>query len=182
MSPEPSATGMLDCGCPSEYPQWDGKDVDMGAWLVHEQRVPMFLHMPIGYEAALDRQHKDIKRLQLTERWPGFVLTQSAAFRGRILCPLSEDTSPARRTFRLSNPFHVRTKLVHGDIGGGIRSAVQIMQSALLDEGKMPKELFLSYLTCPRCRDERGGIKILLLRHWVESKKLQERLAKQKKG
>ncbi len=181
MNAESNVSGMLDCGCPSEFPQWDGKDVDLGAWLVHEQGVPMFLHMPIGYEAALDRQHKDIKRLHLTERWPGFVLTQSAAFRGRILCPLSEDTSPARRTFRLSNPFHVRCKLMHGDIGGGVRGAVQTMQSALLDEGKMPKELFLSYLTCPRCRDERGGIKIMLLRHWVKSKKLQERLDRQQK-
>ncbi len=169
---------MLDCGCPSEYPQWDGEDVDLGAWLVHEQRVLMFLHMPIGYEAYLDRQHKDIKRLQLNERWPGFVLTQSAAFRGRILCPLAEDTSPARNTFRLSNPFYVRTKLVHGDVGS-IKGEVRSMQSALLDEGKMPKELFLSYLTCPRCRDQRGGIKIMLLRHWIKSKKLQERLAKQ---
>ena len=175
-------TGMLDCGCPSEYPQWDEEDIDLGAWLVHEQRVPMFLHMPIGYEACLDRQHKDIRRLHLNERWPGFVLTQSAAFRGRILCPLSESTSPARRTLRLTNPFHVRSKLIHGDIGGGIRGAVQTMQSALLDEGKMPKELFLCYLTCPRCRDERGGIKIMLLRRWVKSKKLQERLDKQKKA
>jgi len=182
MSSEVKKTGMLDCGCPSEFPQWDGEDVDLGAWLVHEQRVPMFLHMPIGYEAALDRQHKDIKRLHLTERWPGFVLTQSAAFRGRILCPLSEDTSPARRTLRLSNPFHVRCKLIHGDIGGSVRGAVQTMQSALFDEGKMPKELFLVYLTCPRCRDERGGIKIMLLRHWVNSKKLLTRLDKQRKA
>jgi len=55
------------------------------------------------------------------------------------------------------------------------------MQSALLDEAKMPKELFLCYLTCPRCRDERGGIKIMLLRHWVKSEKLQKRLDKQQK-
>lgn len=174
-----NAGGMLDCGCPSEYPHWDNEDVDIGAWLMHEQRVPMFLHMPVGYEACLDRQHKDIRRLALTERWPGFVLTQSAAFRGRILCPLREDSSPARHTFRLSNPFHVRTRLVHGDVGS-IKSKVQTMQSSLLDEGRMPKELFLSYLTCPRCREARGGIKVLLLRHWLDSPKLKARLARQK--
>lgn len=179
MTEAAAPAGMLDCGCPSEYPDWDGKDVDLGAWLVHEQRVPMFLHMPIGFEAALDRQHKDIRRLGLTERWPGFVLTQSAAFRGRILCPLDEDSSPARKTFRLSNPYHVRGKLLHGDVGGKLRGEVQRMQSDLLDEAKMPRELFLCYLTCPRCRDERGGIKILLLRHWERSRKLEERLKKQ---
>jgi len=182
MSSENTSQGMLDCGCPSEYPDWDNRDVDLGAMLVHEQGVPMFLHMPIGYEAALDRQHKDIRRLHLTERWPGFVLTQSAAFRGKILCPLSEDSSPARKTYRLSNPYHVRCKMVHADIGGDIRGAVQTMQSALLDEAKMPKELFLSYLTCPRCKDERGGTRILLMRHWEKSAKLQQRLARQQKG
>jgi len=173
-------TTMLDCGCPSEFPHWDNEDVNLGAWLVHEQKVRMFLHMPIGYEAYLDRQHKDIQQLQLHERWPGFILTQSAAFRGRILCPLAEDNSPARNTFRLSNPFYVRTKIVRGDVGS-IKGEVRIMQSSLLDEGKMPKELFLSYLTCPRCQDKRGGTQIMLLRHWVKSKKLEERLAKQKK-
>jgi len=181
MNAETHSTGMLDCGCPSEYPHWDGEDVNIGAWLVHEQRVPMFFHMPIGYEACLDRQHKDIRKLALTERWPGFVLTQSAAFHGRILCPLSESASPARRISRLSNPFRVRTRLVHGDVGS-IRVAVQKMQSSLLDEGRMPKELFLSYLTCPRCRDARGGIKIMLLRHWVTSPKLKERLARQQRS
>ncbi|MDQ6972997.1 MAG: hypothetical protein Q9M30_10135 [Mariprofundaceae bacterium] len=178
MSETEIKTGMLDCGCPSEYPRWDGEDVDMGAWLMHEQGAPMFLHMPIGYESYLDRQHKDIKRLHLTERWPGFVLTQSAALRGRILCPLSEDTSPARHTLRLSNPFHVRSKLVRGDVGS-IKNEVRVMQSSLLDEWRMPKELFLCYLTCPRCQEERGGIQILLLRHWVPSPTLKARLARQ---
>ncbi len=166
---------MLDCGCPAVYPEWDGQDVDLGAWLVHEQKVPMFLHMPIGYEACLDRQHKDIRRLDLHERWPGFCLTQSAMFRGRILCPLIEDSSPARSTRRLPNPFHVRTRIFRGDVGG-IREAVRQMQSELLDEGRMPKELYLSYLTCPRCQEKRGGMRVMLLRHWIRSPKLEKRL------
>jgi len=173
-----SESTMLECGCPSVYPQWDNEDVDLGAWLVHEQKAPMFLHMPIGYEACLDRQHKDIRHLQLTERWPGFCLTQSAMFKGRILCPLNEDSSPARNTYRLHNPFFVRTQVFHGDVGA-IRVAIREMQSQILDEAKMPKELYLSYLTCPRCQKERGGTRIMLLRHWVNSKKLKERLEKQ---
>ncbi len=175
-----SESTMLDCGCPSVYPEWDNIDVDLGAWLVHEQKAPMFLHMPIGYEACLDRQHKDIRRLGLHERWPGFCLTQSAMFRGRILCPLQEDSSPARNTFRLVNPFHVRARLFQGDVGA-IKGAVRDMQSQLLDEAKMPRELYLSYLTCPRCQEERGGTRIMLLRHWVKSEKLRKRLEIQQK-
>ncbi|HXH71360.1 MAG TPA: hydrolase [Mariprofundaceae bacterium] len=168
----------LECGCPTEFPaEWDGKDIDLGTALVHEQRVPMFLHMPIGFEACLDNQHKDIERLGLTERWPGFVLSESSMFRGRILCPLSEESSPARNVYRLPNPFHLRARLFRGDVGG-IRLEVRNMQSSLLDEGKMPKQLFLCYLTCPRCQEERGGMQLMLLRHWIRSPKLEKRLAR----
>lgn len=167
----------LECGCPTDYPkEWDGKDVDLGATLVHEQRVPMFLHMPIGFEACLDKQHKDIERLELTERWPGFVLSETAMFRGKILALLQEDSSPARGVYRLTNPYDVRVQLFRGDVGA-IKQAVREMQSSLLDEGKLPKQLYLSYLTCPRCQDERGGMQIMLLRHWVKSPRLEKRLA-----
>lgn len=171
----------LDCGCPSEFPQWDHQDIDLGATLVHEQSAPMFFHMPIGFEACLDRQHHDIEKLELNEQWPGFVLTQSAMFKGRILALLSEDNSPARKTYRLKNPYMVRTRLFKGNINE-IKTAIREMQSGLFDEGKMPKDLFLSYLTCPRCQESRGGTRIMLLRHWVKSPKLEQRLAKQKKN
>ncbi len=164
----------LDCGCPSEYPDWHG-DVDLGGWLVHRQRLPSFLHMPIGFEACLDAQHKDIARLDLTERWPGFVLSRTGFFGGELLALLAEDRCPSHRTFRLANPFHVRCELFEGDVGQ-IKSSVRRMQSALLDEGKMPKELYLAYLTCPRCEAERGGRRLMILRHWVPSKRLARKL------
>jgi len=170
----------LECGCPSEYPDWNGRDIDLGATLVHEQRAPMLLHMPIGFEACLDRQHHDIELLGLHEQWPGFVLTQSAMFRGRILALLSEDNSPARKTYRLKNPYMLRAQLFKGNVRD-IKTAIRQMQSELFDEGRMPKTLFLSYLTCPRCQAERGGTQIMLLRHWVKSPKLEQRLARHKK-
>ena len=166
----------LECGCPGEYPDWkNGQDVDLGAWLVHEMGTPMFIHMPIGFEAYLHKQHQDIERLGLTPRWPGFVLAKSAMFRGAIICPLADEQSPARHVHRLTNPFRARVALVHGDVGQ-IRGAISSMQSALLDEGLLPKSLYLAYLTCPRCEDERGGKKIMLLRHWLASDKLKKRL------
>ncbi|MDX8405537.1 MAG: hydrolase [Mariprofundus sp.] len=170
----------LECGCPSEFPDWDGQDIDLGATLVHEQRAPMFFHMPIGFEACLDRQHSDIKILELNEQWPGFVLTQSAMFRGRILALLSEDNSPARKTYRFKNPYMVRAQLFKGNVSA-IKTAIRQMQSDLFDEGRMPKNLYLSYLTCPRCQKERGGMQIMLLRHWLKSPKLEQRLAKHTK-
>ncbi len=167
----------LECGCPSEYPDWDGKDIDLGATLVHEQGSAMFFHMPIGFEACLDRQHHDIEKLSLNEQWPGFVLAESAMFRGRILALLSEDNSPARKTYRLKNPYMLRVQLFKGNLKD-IKISIRQMQSELFDQGRMPKNLFLSYLTCPRCQQERGGTQIMLLRHWVKSPKLEQRLAK----
>ena len=40
------------------------------------------------------------------------------------------------------------------------------------NSGKMPKELYISHLTCQRCEEERGSEKILLVRRWVESPRL----------
>ena len=50
------------------------------------------------------------------------------------------------------------------------------MQSELLDVGRMPKELYLSYLTCPNCEGKRGGARIMLLRRWEASGRLSKRL------
>lgn len=167
----------LECGCPSVYPQaWHGKDINLGACLVHSLSIPMFFHMPIAYEAYLFKQHRDIEQLGLHPKWPGFVMTQSAMFRGKILCPLQEEHSPARAVHRLPNPYWLRARLVEGDVGS-IRDVVKSMQSDLIAEGLMPKELYLCYLTCPRCAPERGGSKIMILRRWVRSKRLSKRLA-----
>lgn len=169
----------LECGCPSEWPDWNGRDIDLGAWLVHEQPVPMFIHMPIGFEACLDRQHEDIQQLGLEEEWPGFVLAQTGMFRGRIYALLTNDHSPARKVKRLKNPFMIRARLFKGEMHQ-IKQAIQQQQSTLFDEGKRPTELYLSYLTCPRCREERGGTQIMIIRHWVKSPKLEQRLKKQR--
>jgi len=170
----------LECGCPSEHPNWRNGDIDLGGQLVHALKIPMFMHMPIGYEAYLVRQKADIERLELTEKWPGFNLTRTGAFRGRMLCPLQEENSPARNIEVLQNPFHLRVHLLRGDVSE-IKTQVRKMQSELLDEGLMPKELYMSYLTCPMCEEKRGGKRLLLLRRWIKNPKLKKRLDKQKK-
>jgi len=169
----------LECGCPSRYPDWRNGDIDLGGQLVHALKIPMFMHMPIGYEAYLVRQKADIERLELTEKWPGFNLTKTGAFRGQMLCPLVEENSPARNITVLSNPFHLRVHLLRGDVSE-IKTQVRKMQSELLDEGLMPKELYMSYLSCPLCEDKRGGKRLLLLRRWIKNPKLKKRLDKQK--
>jgi len=169
----------LACGCPSQWPSWRG-DVDLGGMLVHEMPAPMFLHMPIGLEACLDRQVQDIARIGATERWPGFVLVRSAMFRGRLLAPLVDERIPARRVVRLAMPFWLRVRLVEGDVAA-IKPIVQRMRSELLREARMPAELYLAYLSCPRCADARGGVKIMVLQRWRESEKLKKKLAQRRR-
>ena len=164
----------LSCACPEHYPDWDGKDIDLGGHCVHALSIPMLLHMPISYEVYLKRQYHDIQALQLKESWPDLVLTRTGMFRGTIIRPLEKTTSPSHRITYLPSPFHLRGKLHHGDVGT-IRDSVRQIQMTLLDSSKLPKELYMCYLTCPLCRDERGGNKILLLRRWTESEFLKKR-------
>lgn len=165
----------LECGCPEHYPDWDGKDVDLGGEAVLELPIPSFLHMPVGYEVYLGRARHMVKQLELKPRWPDFYLTRTGWVGGRILCLLNSADSPARHVTRLPIPFQLRGKLHHGDIGS-IKSSVREVQADLLDAGRMPKELYLSYLTCPLCQEQRGGAKILLLRRWEESARLSKRI------
>lgn len=171
---------ILPCGCPEHYPDWDGEDVNLGGELVHEQPAPMLMHLPLAFNLYRHRQHEDIARLDLTERWPGFTLTKSAAFRGRHLRILEDEECPARHVRRLPNPFRLRVALHHGDVGS-IRALVRQMQTELVQSGCMPKEIYLAYLTCPVCAEERGGSRMMVLRRWIPSKKLKERLEKRKK-
>jgi hypothetical protein len=164
----------LSCACPEHYPDWDGKDINLGGRCVHALSIPMFLHMPLSYEVYLKRQYHDIHGLQLKEPWPGLVLTRTGMFRGTIMRLLEKTDSPSHRIQHLPSPFNLRGKLHSGDIGT-IRNSVRQIQMELLDSGRLPKELYISYLTCPLCRDARGGNKILLLRRWTESAMLNKR-------
>ncbi|MDQ6951615.1 MAG: hypothetical protein Q9M26_08120 [Mariprofundales bacterium] len=171
----------LACGCPPEYPDWDGRDIDLGGTLMQKTNMAMFLHMPIGFEAKLHRQYETIIHQGLHERWPGIVFSQTGMFHGQLLCPLQEESSPLHGLIRLPNPYQVRCKLLHGDVGK-TKLAIRTMQSELLDSARMPKELFLAYLTCPACQQKRGGgTRIMILRHWHASTTLEARLKKQGK-
>lgn len=167
----------LECGCPSTFPDWHKHDVNLGGQLIHSLAIPMFLHMPIGFEASVHRQQQLLEQLNLPERWPGLVLSRSSAWGGRIIRLLEDTLSPAHRLEYLPNPFHLRGYLNHGGIGT-ISRAVKQVQSDLLEQSLIPRELYLCYLTCPRCSEQRGGERILLLRRWVESSALKKRMGK----
>lgn len=169
---------ILECGCPSEYPDWHDEDVDLGGMPIHVLPIPMVLHMPLAYETYLKKQQEAIFKLQLHERWPGMVLMRTGMFRGRITRLLVDEThSLSSQVKQMPIPYQVRAWLHHGNVST-IRNVVREMQMALIDSGRMPKELHLCYLTCPRCSEERGGEKLLLLRHWQESPVLMSRRRK----
>lgn len=167
----------LDCGCPSEYPDWDKQDVDLSRHAAHVMPIPTLFHMPLSFESYLDRQWQEIQQLELQETWPGLVLTHTGFFRGRIVALVKSADSPSRRVETLPSPFRVRGLLHQGDIGT-IKNSVRMLQSQLLDEGRMPKELYLCYLTCPRCSESRGGSRILLLRRWEQNKRLEDKVTR----
>ena len=98
-------------------------------------------------------------------------LTQTNFMSGRIISLLSSAQSPSRHVMCLPASFQARSLLHVGGIST-LRNSVRELQSTLFDVGRMPKELFLAHLTCPRCAATRGGEKILLLRRWTDSARL----------
>lgn len=167
----------LACGCPDTFPDWNGKDVELSLHPAHILPISTFFYMPLSYMTSLERQRDDIERLELQEPWPGFILTQTNFMSGRIISLLSSAQSPSRHVMCLPAAFQLHGKLHPGGIST-LRNSARELQSTLFDAGRMPKELFLAHLTCPRCAPQRGGEKILLLRRWVDSPRLKQRQAR----
>ena len=167
---------ILDCGCPGNYPDWDGQDVDLSHRAAHVLPIATFLHMPLSYESYRQRQQTELEQLELEESWPGFTLTRTGLFRGQLIRLLESKESLSRHFTRLDANFRVQGLMHKGGIGT-VRNSVREQQMTLLDSGRMPKEIYLSYLTCPRCCDDRGGERILLLRRWKASNRLAKKTA-----
>ncbi len=139
----------------------------------------MFINMPLAFEAYLQRQQREVENLELPERWPRFILTRTGFFRGQIIRLLEHTQSPSRHLGYLSTPFNTRAKLHNGDVGT-LKKSVRALQHSIFDEGKIPQELYLSYLTCPKCAAHEN-MKILLLRRWVQSDRLNKLVNKRRK-
>ncbi len=171
---------ILACGCPATYPDWHRQDIDLGGASAHILGIPSFLHMPLTYNLYTARQRQDIEQLELQETWPGLILTTTGMFRGKIIALLQPATSPSRFVQSLPLAFSLRGYLHDGGIGT-VREAHRALQAELFDMGRMPKETYLCYVTCPHCAQSRGGDKILVLRRWQSSSVLQNRLSRQKR-
>lgn len=167
----------MQCACPTEYPDWHEKDINLGGTLVHTVKIPCFIFMPLSYDTYVVKQSEDISALELSEQWPGFALTRTGFFRGEMIRPLNPASSPSRFVNTLDASYTLRGLLHNGGIGT-IKESTRQLQNQLFDLGRMPKEMYLCYLTCPVCSDKKGGDKILLLRKWQESKTLARRLNK----
>lgn len=167
---------MLECGCPGEYPDWHGQTVDLGLHAAHILPIATFLHMPLSYETYRQRQQMEIEQLELKESWPGFALTRTGILRGQLIRLLENTKSLSRHFKNLDADFQLHGFMHEGGIGT-IRKSIREQQMTILDKGDMPKEIYLSYLTCPRCCDERGGERILLLRRLKTSKRLARKIS-----
>src|SRR3569833_3315730 len=146
----------LLCGCPERFPEWDDQDIDLGGTLVHRLPIPMLMHMPLAYGFYVGRQQQMINQLGLAERRPGLLLTRTGFFRGSITRLLENARSPARNLHVLPRPYWVYAVLHHGNLSTG-HKVIQQMQARIVDAGRRPRELYLVYLTCPQCAEERVG-------------------------
>ena len=168
---------MSQCFCPSHHPDWHEQDVDLSGHAAHILPIAALMKMPLSYGTYLQKQQYQIEELELTESWPGLVLTQTSMWGGKIIRLLESSQSPSRFVTNLENDFEIRGFLHPGGIGT-IRDSMRKLQNSLFDMGRMPGDLYLCYLTCPECEQRKGGDKILLLRRWKASATLEKRLKK----
>jgi len=163
------------CPCPEEYPNWDGESVNIGGHCVHEMKISSFFHMPIAYDMYVKKQVDNIHNLELEERWPGFIMTKTGMFGGKIIRILKDAQSPSRLVHYVAGDFLLMAQMHDGGIGT-VPKAAHKMQIAMVEKGCMPKELYLAHLTCDVCRDRKGGDKVLMLRRYTANKRIQQNM------
>lgn len=169
------------CPCPDEYPDWDGKSIDLTGYCVHEMKTASILHMPVAFDMYVSKQAANVVHLELQELWPGLVLSKTGMWGGKILRFLkSSESSASRLVHHLPTPFNVMAKLHDGGIGT-VPKAVHRMQIEMVEKGCMPKEFYLAHLTCDMCCDRKGGDKILIIRRYIPNERVQKRMKKEKK-
>ena len=168
---------ILECGCPGEYPAWQNEDIDLALQAAHTLPIASFLYMPLSFETYRQRQQQDIEQLELEECWPGFALMRTGLFGGQLIRLLQDGQSPSRHVGVLPARFQLNCLMHEGGIGT-VRNTVRQQQMNLLDSGRMPKEIYMAHLTCPRCAEQRGGERILVLRRWEENSRLNRRKEK----
>jgi len=168
---------MTECYCPSNIPSLHLKDLDLSAAAIHRIPLAAFFFMPLSYHTYAEKQRQAVIDLDLKERWPGLILSNTGMFRGTITRILEHGDSPSRFVTNLPANFVLQGYIHKGGIGT-IKSSIRALQNQLFDQGRMPKELYLSYLTCPHCETAKGGEQILLLRRFIESDTLKNRLKK----
>ena len=163
------------CRCPDAYPDWDGQSIDLGGSCVHEMKIPSFFHMPVSYDLYVGKQAENIEILGLIEKWPGFVLTKTGMWGGKIIRLVEDNDSPSRLVHYIPGSFLIMAKMHHGGIGS-IQKVLHQMQLDMIENACMPKEIYLAHLTCPICSERKGGDKILILRRYTTNKRIQERI------
>lgn len=168
------------CPCPEEYPDWDGKTINLGGCCVHEMKIASFFHMPMAYDMYVSKQAANVEHLGLVEKWPGFLMTKTGMWGGRIMRLLEDSESPSRLVHYLPEPFIVEVKLHNGGVGS-VPKAVHKMQIEMVEKGRMPKDLYLAHLTCPYCEERKQGDKIMILRKFTANERVMLRLEEERR-
>jgi len=172
---EDAPNPAVQCPCPEEYPDWDGKSINLGGHCIHEMKISCYFHMPVAYDMYVSKQAENLHMLDLTEKWPGLILTKTGMIGGKIIRLIEDVQSPSRLVKYIPGDFHVMVQMHRGGIGT-VSKAAHKMQIAMVEKGCMPKELYLVHLTCDECWERKGGDKILILRRYTANARIQKNL------
>ncbi|MDH5544876.1 MAG: hypothetical protein OEZ43_04740 [Gammaproteobacteria bacterium] len=164
------------CRCPDHWPDWDGAELSLSGRCVHRMSIPSFFHMPLAFDMYVGKQAENIEQLDLKPVWPGLVFSRTGMWGGELICLIEDAESPSRLVQYLPPPFDVHFMLHHGGIGT-IQKTLREQQMRLTDAGKVPGDLYMGHLTCPVCEERKGGEKILMMRRWKSSKRLQGKIS-----
>ena len=154
---------MADCICPRiDEARWDDQEHRWVERFFYCQPLRYFFGLPVNTGAKVLRmlQTIDARGYHLAE--PLQVLFTEARFKGMLLVGIERPEDDSRLSVTCFKEAYWYSRIHHGSFPQARVKARQLKEE-LLGRGKRVGELYYWCITCPVCREERGGESLVLL-------------------
>lgn len=153
---ENSETGC----CPRFDPKpWTDKEITWKNKLFLKDKVRTFFHIPLGFAKMMVRNTELIKNAKALPKEPLMFTEDTSAFKTEVYIAVSKEI-PGQNIVKMSGTF--LTKVFEGPFKNCGKWAKE-MQEVVKSKGKVAKNLYFFYTTCPHCAQVYGKNYVVIL-------------------
>lgn len=154
---------MADCICPTvNDADWQDREHRWVERYFYRQSLRYFFGLPVQAHRRVQQVWSTLESRDYTLTEPVQILFAQARFRGAVLVGIERPTDDSRLSIRCFREAYWYSRVCPGPLGQALAGARQLKKD-LAARGKNVCELYYWCITCPHCRPEKGGDRVVLL-------------------